>query len=158
MKEQVYKYGTRTEQADKRFRIYRPKLINYMSTGLLATIETYNLQAFPCARASKLNEHICILPEPGRSSKSTHTGVEIDTCAFQMGCQLSSAAMGMSLGLCGLFFLHSFSGMKRTCWTTGSWRCCLCLEVVSSIPTGSTMIYRFLSEFKCVFPVSEHQN
>ena len=41
-------------------------------------------------------------PAPGRSSKLTHTGVEIDTCAFQTGCQLSSAASGMSLGLCFL--------------------------------------------------------
>ena len=33
------------------------------------------------------------------SSKLTHTGVEIDTCSFQTGCQLSSAASGMSLEL-----------------------------------------------------------
>ena len=39
---------------------------------------------------------------------------------------------------------------KRTCWTTGSWRSCLNLEVVSSIPAGSTMIYRFLYGFICV--------
>ena len=51
------------------------------------------------------------------------------------------------LGLC---FLHNFSGMKRTCWTTGSWRCCLSLEVVSSIPAGSTIIYWFLCGFICV--------
>ena len=30
----------------------------------------------------------------------THTGVEIDTCAFQTGCQLSSAALVMSMELC----------------------------------------------------------
>ena len=58
------------------------------------------LYAFPCARASKLNEQICISPAPGHSSNSTHTGVKIDTCAFQTGCQLPSAASGMSLGLC----------------------------------------------------------
>ena len=29
-----------------------------------------------------------------------YTGVEIDTCAFQTGCQLSCEASGMSLGLC----------------------------------------------------------
>ena len=57
------------------------------------------LYAFPCARTSKLNQQICISPAPGRSSKLTHTGVEIDTCAFQTGCQLSSAATGMSLEL-----------------------------------------------------------
>ena len=32
--------------------------------------------------------------------------------------------------------------MKRSCSTTGSWRCCLSMEVVSSIPAGSTIIYR----------------
>ena len=40
--------------------------------------------------------------------------------------------------------------MKRTCWTTGSWRSCLSLEVVSSIPAGSMIIYRFLCGFICV--------
>ena len=73
--------------------------------------------------------------------------VEIDTCAFQTGCQLSSAATGMSLEL---RFWHNFSGVKRTCWTTGSWRSCLSLQVVSSIPAGSTIIYRFLCGFICV--------
>ena len=48
-------------------------------------------------------------------------------------------------------FSHNFSGKKRTCWTTDSWRCCLRLEVVSSIPTGSTMIYRLLCGSICVF-------
>ena len=42
---------------------------------------------------------ICISPAPGRSSKLTQTCVEIDTCAFQTGCQLSSVASGMSLEL-----------------------------------------------------------
>ena len=84
---------------------------------------------------------------PGCSSKLTPTGVEIDTCASQMGCQLSSAASGMSLGLC---YWHNFSGMKRSCRTTGSWWCCLSLGVVSSIPVGSTIIYRFLCGFICV--------
>ena len=105
------------------------------------------MYAFPCARASKLNQQICISPAPGRSSKLTHTCVEIDTCAFQTGCQLSSAATGMSLEL---RFLRNFSGVKRTCWTTGSWRSCLSLEVVSSIPAGSTIIDRFLCGFICV--------
>ena len=47
-------------------------------------------------------------------------------------------------------FLRDFSGVKRTCWTTGSWRSCLSLEVVSSIPAWSTIIYRFLCGFICV--------
>ena len=47
-------------------------------------------------------------------------------------------------------FWRDFSGVKRTCWTTGSWRSCLSLEVVSSIPAWSTIIYRFLCGFICV--------
>ena len=54
---------------------------------------------FPVPEHQKLNQEICISPASGRSSKLTHTGVEIDTCAFQTGCQLSSAATGMSLEL-----------------------------------------------------------
>ena len=49
-------------------------------------------------------------------------------------------------------FWRDFSGVKRTCWTTGSWRSCLSLEVVSSIPAWSTIIYRFLCGFICVSP------
>ena len=47
-------------------------------------------------------------------------------------------------------FWHNFSGMKEACWTTGCWRCCLSLEVVSSIPAESTIIYRFLCGFICI--------
>ena len=47
-------------------------------------------------------------------------------------------------------FWRDFSGVKRTCWTTGSWRSCLSLEVVSSIPAWSTIIYRFLCGSICV--------
>ena len=47
-------------------------------------------------------------------------------------------------------FWHNVSGMKRTCWATGSWRCCLSLEVMSSISTGSTIICRILCRFICV--------
>ena len=53
----------------------------------------------PFPRVSQLNQQICISPKPGNSLKLTHTGGVIDTCAFQTGCQLSSAASGMSLGL-----------------------------------------------------------
>ena len=53
----------------------------------------------------------------------------------------------MLLWLC---YWHTSSGLKRTCWTTASWRWCLGLEVVSSIPTGSTKIYRFLHGCLCV--------
>ena len=63
---------------------------------------------------------------------------------------------GLSVVQCSLdrldcVFLHTFGGMKRSCWSTGSWRCCLSLEVVSSIPAGSAIIHRFLCWFICVF-------
>ena len=47
-------------------------------------------------------------------------------------------------------FWRDFSGVKRTCWTTGSWQSWPNLEVVSSIPAGSTIIYRFLCGLICV--------
>ena len=65
-------------------------------------MENLGRNAFPCARASKLNKQKSISPAPGRSSNLTHTGVEIDTCALQTGCQLSNLASGLSLGLCVL--------------------------------------------------------
>ena len=58
---------------------------------------------------------------------------------------LFSICMVRIIGI--VFFSHNFSGMKRTCWTTGSWRCCLSLEVQSSIPAAYTIIYRFRCGF-----------
>ena len=103
------------------------------------------LYAFPCARASKLNQQICISPAPGRSSKLTHTGVEIDTMCIPDRLSVVQCSHGHVIGVA--FFWRDFSGVKRTCWTTGSWRSCLSLEVVSSIPAWSTIIYRFLCGF-----------
>ena len=73
--------------------------------------------------------------------------LKLTPCAFQTGGQLSSAATGTSLEL---RFWRKFDGVKRTCWTTGSWRSWISLEVVSSIPAWSTIIYRFLCGFICV--------
>ena len=63
---------------------------------------------------------------------------------------------GLSVVQCSLghviwdcVFRHNFSGMKRMCWTTGIWRRCLSLEVVRSIPDGSTITCRFLCGFIC---------
>ena len=50
-------------------------------------------------------------------------------------------------------FLTQFQWHEATCWTTGSWRSCLSLKVVSSIPAGSTMIYRSLCGFYLRFAV-----
>ena len=97
-------------------------------------------------KSIKINPQICISRAPERSSKLIHTGVEITTCAFQPGCQLSSAAWGMSLGF---WFWRNSGGMKRTCWTTGSSRCCLRLEVVSLIPAGFTFIRGFICVSLC---------
>ena len=46
------------------------------------------LCVFPCARASKIIQQTCLSPEPGRTSKLSHTGVEISTFSFQTVCQL----------------------------------------------------------------------
>ena len=46
------------------------------------------LYAFPRASALKSNQQIYISPEPGRRwSMLKQTGVDINTCPFQMGCQ-----------------------------------------------------------------------
>ena len=50
----------------------------------------------------------------------------------------------------GVAFLARLQWREVTCWTIGSWRSCLSLEVVSSIPAWSTIIYRFLCGFICV--------
>ena len=102
--------------------------------------------AFPCDRASKLNQQIS--PAPGRSSKLTHTGVEKVTPVHSKRVVSCPVLPRSSHWDC--VFPHNFSGMKWTCWATGSWRCCLSLEVVSSIPAVSTIIYRFLCVFICI--------
>ena len=104
--------------------------------------------AFPCARASNLNQQICISPAPGRSSKLTHKQVLKLTPVHSrrvVSCPVQPRACHWNC-----VFWHNFSGVKRSCWTTGSWRSCLSLEVVSSIPAGSTIIHRFICGFICV--------
>ena len=93
-------------------------------------------------------QQICISPAPGRSSKLTYTGVEIGTMCIPDMLSVVQCSHGHVIGVA--FFWRDFSGVKRTCWTTGSWRSCLSLEVVSSIPAWSTIIYRFLCGFICV--------
>ena len=39
---------------------------------------------------------------------------------------------------------HNSFGLKRTGCTTDNWRCCLSLEVVRSIPTGSKIIHQWV--------------
>ena len=57
----------------------------------------------------------------------------------------------------GIVFWHSFGGMKRTCWTIGSWRCCLSSEVVSSTPRFHDNLSVPLWVYMRL-PVPEHQN
>ena len=73
------------------------------------------------------NWHLCI-PD----------GLSVVQCGLRQACHWNCVSW------------HNFSGVKRSCWTTGSWRSCLSLEVVSSIPAGSTVIYWFLCGFICV--------
>ena len=82
---------------------------------------------------------IDISPEPVCSSKLTHTGVEIDTCEFHTGCELSSAASAISLGLCFLtqFLWHEMNVLVVLPQSGGS----------EFDPAGSTKIYHFLCGF-----------
>ena len=60
---------------------HQPVLFQWHPSVLMATA------VFQCVPIMQFNTEA-----PGRSSKLTRTGIEIDTRAFQMGCQLSSAA------------------------------------------------------------------
>ena len=81
------------------------------------------VQSIQCIEIN--NKHVCMYV-----CMYLRTYVRMYVCMYF---QLSSAASGTSLELC---FWHNFSGMKRSCWTTGSWQSCLSLEVVSTIPPG----------------------
>ena len=105
---------------------------------------------------------ICVSLSQGISIKLTNMYIANARGQFKInthGCWTWHQCIpdGLSVVQCSLgpvieivFFLHNFIGIKRTCWTTGSWWCCLGLEFVSSIPAGSTVIYRFLCGFICV--------
>ena len=82
------------------------------------------LYAIPCTRASKSNQQKCISPAPGCSSKLTHTGVAVDTCAIQTGCQLFSAASSMSLGLCLLTQFQRHEAILLDTWLLAVLRQC----------------------------------
>ena len=84
----------------------------------------YRLYAFPCARASKLNQQIHILPEPGCKSKLTQI-LKLTPVHYWL---VVSCLLAQRCVVCnGMYF------------TTGSWQCCLSLDIVSSIPTRSTI-------------------
>ena len=122
-------------------------------------------------RIETKNQQIFISAQSGRSSKLTHTRVGIDTYAFQTDKQLSSAASAiMSLGLC--FFIHFLWNEMNVLdnWPLAVLPQCLFKfkfkrtllphktaystykqnEILSSILTGGTMIYRSLVCL-CVF-------
>ena len=92
---------------------------------------------------------------PGRTSKLTHTGVEIDTCAFQTGCELSSAATGMSLEL---RFLARFQW--REAYVLDNWQLAELPQSVGS-EFDPRRVHDNLSVplwVNMLFPVPEHQN
>ena len=103
------------------------------------------MYAFPCARASKSSQQICLSPEPGRSSNQNTWVLKLTPVQSRwvVSCPLQPRTCHWNC-----VFLHNFSGMKRACWKTGSWRCYLSLEVVSSI----TILCRFLCGFIRVLP------
>ena len=57
---------------------------------------------FSVPELQRSTQQIYMLPESSCSSKLTHRGVEINTCPFQIGCQLSTAAWAPPLELCFL--------------------------------------------------------
>ena len=61
---------------------------------------------------------------PWAIAHCVYTDVEINTCSCQTSCPR----------LWDCVYWHSLCGVNRTCWTSGSWRRCLCLNFVSSIP------------------------
>ena len=74
---------------------------------------------------------------------------------IQTDCQLSVAALSMSLGLC---FWHNFSGMKRTCWD--NWQLAV-LPQSGGSEFDPRRVHDNLSVPLWVymhFPVPEHQN
>ena len=113
------------------------------------------LYAFPCARASKLNHQICISPAPGRSSKLTHTGVEIDTMCIPDRLSVVQCSHGHVIGV-------AFFGAISVAWSVRAGQ--LAAGGVASVwrswvrsPPGP----RYLSVPLWVymrFPVPEHQN
>ena len=70
------------------------------------------------------------------------TQLKINICSFRRGCQLPSGASAPPLLLCVL--VQRCVLCNGMCFTTGSWQCCLSLDIVSSIPTWSTAISCFL--------------
>ena len=81
-----------------------------------------------------------------KPTKLTHTGGEIDTSAF--------IPDGLSVVQCSLGHVIGIVFLTQLQWHEANvlvnWRCCFSLEVVSSIPARSMMIYRFLYGFICV--------
>ena len=123
-------------------RFQRPSGFEYCIQQRKKTCLLSIQKSFSCARASKL-------------TKQTYMYELTQMCwnwrlVIPDGLSVAQCRLGHIIG--NVFFWHSFCGTKRTCWTTGSWRCCLCLGVLSSIPVRSTMIYRFLCGFIYAFP------
>ena len=106
------------------------------------------LYAVPCVSASKLkfeNMYICRTREQFKIN--THV-LKMTPVNYRL---VVSRPMPPQSCHWDCVLWHNFCGMKLKYWTTGSWRCCLSLEVLSSIPARSKIIYPFLCGFICVF-------
>ena len=118
---------------------HRPNLILDSSVGLSAA---FSLLANRCVRP-----WVRILHSAEEDNLCMYVCVYVCmyVCMYVVSCPVQPRACHWSC-----VFWRDFSGVRRACWTAGSWRSCLSLEVVSSIPAGSTIIYRFLCGFICV--------
>ena len=105
--------------------------------------------------ASKLNQQICISPAPGRSSKLTHTGVEIDTMCIPDRLSVVQCSHGHVIGVA---FMARFQW--REAYVLDNWQ-------LAELPQSGgrefdpRLVHDNLSVPLWVymrFPVPEHQN
>ena len=106
---------------------------------------------FPCARVWKLKQ---IYIAGARAQFKINTGVEINICSFQMGCQLSNVSPAPPLEL---YFgtvsvaWNEIAGRLEAGDVASVWMSCV------QSPAWSTIIYRRLCG-SYAFPMPEHRN
>ena len=93
-----------------------------------------NMSGLNSAFSNQNRQRKCSVFVAFSTTHCVYSDVEINTCSFQTGCPR----------LWDCVYWHSLRGVNRTSWTFGSWRCCLCLNFVSSIPAGPVTICRLL--------------
>ena len=78
------------------------------------------------------------------NANAVYLSLSVSPCAIAHCVRIPMMNMFISDGLSppwDCVYWHSLCGVNQTCWTIGSWRCCLCLNFVSSIPAGSATMW-----------------